>query len=99
MNARATMAAASDPVEQRVAAVAALDWPRIASELDAQGNAVIEALLTRAECDAVAALYAREDLFRSRPIWNHSPAFSRKQERLHFQPGDLSQHIQAEHHH
>ncbi|HTB73327.1 MAG TPA: 2OG-Fe(II) oxygenase [Polyangiaceae bacterium] len=53
---------------RRVAAVAALDWPRIASELDAQGNAVIEALLTRAECDAVAALYAREDLFRSRVV-------------------------------
>ncbi len=68
MNARATMPAAPDPVEARLAAVAALDWPEISSELDAQGNAVIEALLTRAECDAIAALYAREDLFRSRVV-------------------------------
>ncbi len=68
MNAHATIATASDPVEQKVAAVAALDWPRIASDLDAQGNAVMEALLTRAECEAIAALYAREDLFRSRVV-------------------------------
>src|SRR4051794_32947966 len=48
--------------------VAALDWERVSSELDAQGNCVIEALLTRAECDAIAALYPREDIFRSRVV-------------------------------
>ncbi len=45
-----------------------LDWERISSELDAQGNAVIGGLLTRAECAAIAALYAREDIFRSRVV-------------------------------
>ena len=48
--------------------VAALDWDRIGTELDGQGNAVIEALLTRAECEAVAALYAHDDVFRSRVV-------------------------------
>ena len=65
MSARRAIAGPSDPVEERVAS---LDWERISSELDAQGNAVIEALLTRAECDAIVALYSREDIFRSRVV-------------------------------
>ena len=45
--------------------VAALDWERIAADLDAQGHAVA-ALLSATECAALAALYASEDGFRSR---------------------------------
>jgi uncharacterized protein len=44
----------------------ALDWPRIAEELDAQGCAVIERLLSPDECRSVAELYPRDDLFRGR---------------------------------
>jgi len=48
--------------------VAALDWKRIAAELDAHGCAVAAAMLSPAECEALAALYASEDRFRSRVV-------------------------------
>ena len=48
--------------------VAAADWPRAGIELDAQGAAVIENLITPNECRALAALYAHDDLFRSRVV-------------------------------
>ena len=34
-----------------------LDWERLLAELDAQGCAVIEKLITPDECDALAVLY------------------------------------------
>jgi uncharacterized protein len=46
----------------------AVDWTRVAQELDEQGAAAVEALLTPTECRDAAALYAREDLFRSRVV-------------------------------
>jgi hypothetical protein len=46
--------------------VAALDWKGIAAELDAHGCALAAAILSSAECEALAALYASEDRFRSR---------------------------------
>jgi uncharacterized protein len=46
----------------------ALDWPRIAEELDAQGCAVIERLLSPDGCRSVAELYPRDDQFRSRVV-------------------------------
>ena len=48
--------------------VAALDWKRIAAELDAHGCALAAAILSPAECEALAALYASEDRFRSRVV-------------------------------
>ncbi|MBX9701173.1 MAG: 2OG-Fe(II) oxygenase [Acetobacteraceae bacterium] len=49
--------------------VAALDWRRIEAELEAHGAAATGApLLAPAECAALAALYDREDGFRSRII-------------------------------
>ena len=48
--------------------VAALDWKGIAAELDAHGCAVAAAILSSAECEALAALYASEDRFRSRIV-------------------------------
>ena len=48
--------------------VAALDWKRIAAELDAHGCAVAAAILSPAECETLAALYASEDRFRSRIV-------------------------------
>jgi hypothetical protein len=44
------------------------DWTRIAAELDDQGWAVLPGLLDPANCNAVAALYDREDPFRSRVV-------------------------------
>lgn len=34
-----------------------VDWDRVSSDLDAQGNAPIECLLSPDECDALAMLY------------------------------------------
>jgi uncharacterized protein len=50
------------------ARVAALDWTQIAGDLDAYGCAVTGALLTPAECRALAASYPSDALFRSRVI-------------------------------
>jgi hypothetical protein len=50
------------------ARVAALDWTRIADDLAAGGSAVMENLLTPEECQAIAALYAGDEPFRSRIV-------------------------------
>ncbi len=48
--------------------VGSIDWPLVGEELDAQGFAVLSGLLRAADCTALAALYAREDIFRSRVV-------------------------------
>ena len=48
--------------------VDAFDWARIWNDLDAQGCAVIERLVSPEECDALAKLYVRDDIFRSRVV-------------------------------
>jgi hypothetical protein len=48
--------------------VDSLDWQRIAADLDARGHALIEGLLTPAQCQTLATLYASEHLFRSRVV-------------------------------
>src|SRR4051812_16562390 len=45
-----------------------IDWARVSSELDAQGHAVVEGLVSRAECSALASLYSEDGLFRSRVV-------------------------------
>lgn len=45
-----------------------LDWERLAQELDARGNAVVERLLTATECQSLAALYRQDGVFRSRVV-------------------------------
>lgn len=45
--------------------VAALDWPRVAAELDEFGCVTVGRLLTPEECRDVSALYDRVELFRS----------------------------------
>src|ERR1700674_2662 len=48
--------------------IAAVDWSQIGAALDAQGAALIERLTTPAECRALAALYPRDEPFRSRVL-------------------------------
>jgi hypothetical protein len=48
--------------------VAALDWAALGEALDGYGAATTGALLTPAECAALAALYAEEARFRSRVV-------------------------------
>jgi hypothetical protein len=45
-----------------------VDWQRAAQELDVQGNAVLEGLLSASECQDLSALYEKDDLFRNRVI-------------------------------
>ena len=48
--------------------VAALDWARIARDLDAQGYATTGTVLRAAECAELIALYPDRDRFRSRVV-------------------------------
>lgn len=48
--------------------VKALDWKRVSQDLDAQGCATIESLITSEECEALAGLYPVESVFRSRVV-------------------------------
>src|SRR5215468_6775083 len=45
-----------------------IDWNRVSQDLDAQGSAVVEHLLSPEECRSLAALDAEDDLFRSRVV-------------------------------
>jgi hypothetical protein len=59
-------AAASAKVEApKVEAGALFDWPRIGTELDAQGYAVISSVLSPNMCNSIAKTYEDEALFRS----------------------------------
>src|SRR3977135_1356079 len=44
------------------------DWHRIGRDLDQQGNAMIEQLLSLEECRATAGLYSNDEVFRSRIV-------------------------------
>jgi hypothetical protein len=68
MNARdnsAVIVATAKSITDRVTAI---DWARVSADLDVQGNAVIERLIAPAECDALAALYPIDTIFRSRVV-------------------------------
>ena len=68
MNARdnsTTAAASAKDVAKRVKAI---DWAQVSGDLDAQGSAVINGLISPAECDALSALYPVDGLFRSRVV-------------------------------
>jgi hypothetical protein len=51
--------------------VAAFDWQQAATSLDERGHATTAALLTSEQCRELAALYEREDAFRSRVVMQH----------------------------
>jgi hypothetical protein len=44
------------------------DWVDVERSLDANGNAVLPGLLTGAQCEQLAAIYPREDRFRSKVV-------------------------------
>jgi uncharacterized protein len=46
----------------------AVDWSRVATDLDVRGSAVIEGLLDPEECGAIAAMYYEDERFRSRIV-------------------------------
>jgi uncharacterized protein len=48
--------------------VKTIDWERVSKDLDAQGSAAIEGLLSPDECQALARLYPKDEIFRSRVV-------------------------------
>jgi uncharacterized protein len=56
------------PEAAAVERVAAVDWRNVASSLDERGYATTAALLTTEQCRGLAALYDRDEAFRSRVI-------------------------------
>ena len=65
MTARTIQAPTAQDVASRVTA---LDWGRISQDLDTHGNAMIERLLSPAECDALGGLYPDDGMFRRRIV-------------------------------
>ncbi|HET8555511.1 MAG TPA: 2OG-Fe(II) oxygenase, partial [Rhodanobacteraceae bacterium] len=64
------------PHASMAARVRKLDWPRASADLDAQGFARFEGLLSARECRALASLYADDSRFRSRVVM-HRHGFGR----------------------
>jgi hypothetical protein len=56
------------PANNAVARIKALDWESISQDLDPQGSAILERLLSADECQALAELYPEDGLFRSRVV-------------------------------
>lgn len=65
MNAAASLESPSIEIQQRLAA---LDWVNIALELDNHGCAMVNALLSQADCETLASTYSRDEIFRSRVV-------------------------------
>jgi uncharacterized protein len=68
MSARDQNAAVGPSAKDVAKRMHAIDWKRVLQDLDAGGSALIERLLTPAECEALAALYPVDDIFRSRVV-------------------------------
>jgi hypothetical protein len=62
---------ASAPIPAIAERIAGLDWPHLASDLDAYGCAVVHAVLSLQECVALAQAYAADEPFRSRIVMAH----------------------------
>jgi uncharacterized protein len=45
--------------------IGVVDWERVSQDLNAQGSAILERLLSPNECEAIASLYPKDDIFRS----------------------------------
>jgi len=55
-------------VENGAERLNALDWRRISQELDNQGSVVLERLASADECRTLAAMYLKDEFFRSRVV-------------------------------
>ena len=68
MTARTDAVAMLDSEKEIAERSQALDWGRVAQDLDARGSAVLLGLLRPEECRALAQLYPMDSLFRSRIV-------------------------------
>jgi uncharacterized protein len=60
--------AVTSSLEDIEARASGCDWERVSGDLDLAGSAVLPALLSAEECDALAELYPAEERFRSRVV-------------------------------
>jgi hypothetical protein len=58
----------SIPADKAVARVNVLDWQQIGDNLDQQGSALLQGVLSADECQALVALYPEDSIFRSRVV-------------------------------
>ena len=56
------------PATNALDRIKTLDWERVSQELDAQGNAIFERVLSVEECQALGELYPQDGLFRSHVV-------------------------------
>ena len=68
MSGRSGAVAVLDTGEEIVERSQAIDWDRVAEDLDARGSAVLPGLLGPEECRALAELYPVDAGFRSRVV-------------------------------
>ena len=61
----AVLARETSHVSERIQSI---EWERVSQDLDIQGNAIIERLLSPDECEAIAKLYPEDEIFRSRVV-------------------------------
>jgi hypothetical protein len=64
----AALARHDDVAEAVAVRAAAIDWTRIAGELDGHGAAIIDGLLSPDECRALIAMYPDDTAFRSKVV-------------------------------
>ena len=48
--------------------IATLDWKAMTRDLDSFGCTTIKSILTREECQSLAAMYERDDIFRLKVV-------------------------------
>jgi uncharacterized protein len=68
MNVQSTTLAPIGSASEAQTRVASIDWESVAQELDARGNAMIERIITPAQCHALSGLYSNDAIFRSRVV-------------------------------
>lgn len=59
---------ASKLLEQIFQRVKDVDWRKVSNSLDAEGNAMIDGLLSQSECRQIAGFYSEDEIFRSRVL-------------------------------
>jgi hypothetical protein len=67
MNARDRAVVEIAPADVRTR-LASADWEKITRDLDTRGSAVIERVLSPAQCRAIAAMYEADERFRSKVV-------------------------------
>ena len=68
MNITAKTVAQIASSKDAAARVKSLDWERVSQDLDTEGSAVVEEILSPDQCQALAGLYPKDDIFRSRVV-------------------------------